>query len=93
MEETTPKLEEEFTAQTFYDRMEELKEQSKTIHEEMNTLMESFSSEFELFEVPIIDKESKPKFIRVYAPEGKYVYNTKWEIGLRAKDQNPLPEE
>ena len=37
-------------AQEFYNRMEELKEQSKAIHEEMNQLMEAFYNEYQLFE-------------------------------------------
>jgi hypothetical protein len=80
-------------AQEFYNRMEELKEQSKAIHEEMNQLMEEFYKEYQLFELPIKDVDGKEKYVRVYEPEGRFVYNVKYELGLRVKAQNPLPVE
>lgn len=76
-------------AQKFYDRITELKEQSKAIYEEIHNLEEEFVKEFQDYEVPIVDKEGKPKFIRIYEPEGKFVYNTKYEVGLRVKAQKP----
>lgn len=79
--------------QTFYNRMQELKSQSKTIHEEMNQLLKDFHEKYSIFELPIKDESGKDKFIRVFEPEGKFVYNTKFELGLRAKAQNPYEPE
>ena len=35
--------------------------------------------------------DSKLKHIRVYEPEGFFVYNTKYEIGLRVTAKNLAP--
>lgn len=87
--EITEELNIELDAQNFYNRMEILKEQSKAIHEEQAKLMQEFYEKYSIFELPIFDKDGKEKFIRVYEPEGRFVYNVKYELGLRAKAQNP----
>lgn len=90
---STTETKRDIDAQFFYNRIEELKTQSKAIHEEQAELMETFYKKYQLFELPIFDKDGKEKFIRVYEPEGRFVYNVKYELGLRAKAQNPLPLE
>lgn len=77
------------TAQEFYDRVTELKDNAKVIYEELDKLFEDFAKENGDFELPILDKDGKAKFVRVYEPEGHFVYNKKYEVGTRVKAVNP----
>jgi hypothetical protein len=42
--------------------------------------MQEFYEKYSIFELPIFDKDGKEKFIRVYEPEGRFVYNVKYEL-------------
>ena len=78
--------------QFFYDRVKRLKDEVKGIHEEIAELEQDFIANYSLdLEYPI-EVEGKQKFIRLYEPEGKFVYNTKYEIGVRATAKNLASE-
>lgn len=74
----------EKTPEEVFKRLQEIKEQQKVLAEEQHQLLSEFYDEFQDYEFPIKD-DDKDKFFRVYEPEGRFVYNVKYEIGLRAK--------
>lgn len=76
-------------AQSVYNRLIELKEQSKKIHEEMDIILHGFSHEYQDKEFQIVDKDGKEKWFRVYQSEGRFVYNQLYEFGVRANPKNP----
>ena len=77
----------ELTPQEVLDRLNELSEIIKTATEEKLSILKQFHDKFEDYEVPVLD-DGKAKFLRVYKPEGRFVYNCEYEVGLRAKAQN-----
>lgn len=79
------------TAQEFNDRYNQLKDQSREINEQINLLTETFLKEHEVdLEYPI-QVDGTPKFVRVFRPEGQFVYNRLFEVGVRKTAQNPVP--
>jgi len=78
----------ELNPQQKYDRIQEIKEQIKSLSEEQSILMEEFNNTYEDCELPIV-VDGKDKFIRVYEPEGRFVHNVKYEVGVRATAQKP----
>lgn len=77
--------------QQFYDKYTELKNQQKQIQEEINEMEKQFVEEHGLdLEYPVMS-EGKKKYIRIYRPEGRFVYNTEFEIGLRQTAKNKAP--
>jgi len=71
-------------AQNVYDRLQELKEQSRVIHEEIDTLQQEFFKKYQDYEFPII-VDSKEKFFRVYEINGRFVYNSTLDSSTRVK--------
>lgn len=75
--------------QQFFDAMVRNKEQVKQLYEEQTQLFESFLQTHEMgLEYPVtVDGEEK--WLRVEQPEGQYIYNKKFELGVRKTPKNP----
>lgn len=69
-------------AQTKYDRLQEIGDSIKTLTEEKNKILSDFYEEYEDYELPI-DVDGKTKYMRVHKPDGRYVYNIEYELGVR----------
>ena len=68
--------------QEVHDRIFELKEQIKKAQEEIIAIQEAWYAKNEDYESPIL-VDGKEKYFRVYEPDGRYVYNIKYDIGVR----------
>lgn len=68
-----------------YSRLEEIGEIMNALSEEKINLMTRFFNDYQDYEFPVTDKDGKEKYFRVYEVEGRFVYNTKFELGLRVK--------
>jgi len=71
-------------AQETYDAIISLDERIKELIEEKQEIQQNFFNKYQDHELPIIDKNQKEKFFRIYEPDGRYVYNIKFETGVRA---------
>lgn len=71
-------------AQEIFDRLSVIKETIKELSEEKTALMQDFYDHFDDYEFPVTH-EGKEKFFRVYEVEGRFVYNTNVDFGVRAK--------
>jgi hypothetical protein len=83
----TPKT---MTPQQIFADLQELKKQSDAIALLTNEKLTQFLVLHGDYEYPVVD-EGKPKWARVFAPKGQFVYNKTWELGLRAKPEKPYP--
>lgn len=70
--------------ESIYKRLEEISSAQKELSEEKNQLMTEFFEKYSDYEFPV-QVEDKEKFFRVYEVEGRFVYNTKLDVGLRVK--------
>ena len=71
-------------SQETYDSIVKKKEQIKLLSEEILKLQSDHFAIYEDAETPIL-VEDKPKFFRVHKPDGRFVYNVEFDIGVRAK--------
>lgn len=71
-------------AQSVFDRLEAVNNQIKELAEEKAQLMQDFYDNYKDFEFPV-ELEGKQKYFRVYEVEGRFVYNTKFDFGVRVK--------
>ena len=79
------------TPQEFYNAYTELKAKSKEIGEQLGNLEQQFVEKFKVdLEYPI-EIEGDVKHIRIFEPGGKFVYNTKYEVGIRKTPKNLAP--
>ena len=74
-------------AQVLHDTLLELDTTIKTAVEAKSKLLQDFYDKYEDYELAVMI-DGKEKFIRTYKPEGRFVYNTLLEVGLRVKAQN-----
>ena len=72
------------TNEEVFHRLDEINETIKTLAEEKAQLMDEFFNKYGDFEFPVT-VEDKLKYFRVYEVEGRFVYNTKYDVGLRMK--------
>ena len=80
------KIKASMSPQQYYTKFLELKAESKAIHDKMTVLENSFLDTFGLdSEHPIVDNNGKEKAIRVYKPQGQFVFNKTHEFGIRAR--------
>ena len=81
----------EFAPQTFFDIVEKTKAARKRLIELESALIDEFVARHGLdTELPVLVTDPKTeaenqKYIRIYEAEGRFVYNTKYAIGLRMK--------
>lgn len=73
------------TPQEVLNRLEEISEIIKSLSEEKSMLVNEFFNKYQDYEFPVTDKEGKDKYFRIYEVDGRFVYNTKFEVGLRVK--------
>jgi len=71
-------------AQNTYDSIISIDERIKELIEEKQEIQQDFFNKYQDHDLPIVDKTGRPKFFRVYEPEGRFVYNLKYETGVRA---------
>lgn len=76
-------------AQDIYETVRKLKEESKRIHEELDSIYESFYAQNSDYEFEVTTEDNKTKWLRIYRPEGRFVYNQNYEMGLRSKPVKP----
>ena len=79
-------------AQLTYERLTQISEQSKLLAEEKAELLNNFAKEHGDYEYPVT-VDGKQKYFRVYPTDGRFVYNTLLDMGLRVKPQNLPPVE
>lgn len=75
----------EMTPQQVLNRLEEISELIKSLSEEKSMYVNEFFSKYQDFEFLVTDKDGKDKFFRIYEVDGRFVYNSKYEVGLRVK--------
>ena len=80
----------EMTPQGFLRDYEALKARLKEAADALEKLQADFAARFGDWEYPV-EVDGKRKFVRVYAPEGFWATNRKWEVGIRAKAEKPAP--
>jgi len=78
------------TPQEKIQTMLNLKESIKNSRELLEECMEHFVGEFGKDNEFPIEVEGKTKWFRIYEPEGRFVYNTKFDMGLRANPKKPI---
>jgi hypothetical protein len=80
-------------AQEFYEAYESQKEKIKEETEKLDKLIEDFIVDHQVDGEYKIKVEDKTKYVRVYTPEGRFVYNKLKDVGVRAKPENVVTEE
>jgi len=73
------------TPQQVLTRLEEISQIIASLADEKSMLVNEFFSKYQDYEFPVVDKEGKDKYFRIYEVDGRFVYNTKLDVGLRVK--------
>lgn len=77
------------TPQEFHDTHTLNKDRIDFLYEEQDKLTNTFIAEHGLdYDFPVNTKEGKAIHVRVYKPEGFFVYNREFEVGTRVKAKN-----
>lgn len=78
--------------QEFYDDYVKTKEEIKELYEKQDSLITKFKELYETeTEYPVI-VDGKDKYIRLGKVDGKFVYNTEYEVGIRVTPKNQIGE-
>ncbi len=80
-------------AQELVDLFEATKLKVKLLHEEQDEAVKKFMESHSInLEYPVTVDE-KPKFMRLYKPDGRFVYYSELDIGVRATAKNEVGTE